>query len=397
MSSEESATLAEVVRGRSREIQEWLTTFTEELVAFPTPNPPGEGYRAITTYLAERLRGLGLEPTEVAIPGEGDLPRFALFAVLGGAGPTLHFHGHYDVVPAVKQTDYNPRREGGRLYGRGSSDMKSGLAAMLGAVAVLRDLGLPRAGRVIVSLVPDEETGGRLGTAYLWERGYFPRDSIGMLMPEPTTGAVWNANRGALTVGVSVRGRPAHVALQHEGANAFSGLVRAGQALLDLQKVVAGRLTEVPVDPPEARASVMLVGGRVQGGTNFNLVPAECWFSVDRRTNPEEDLSAVKAEILAAVVGAAGEGLSAECEVLQKGESSLTADHTPLALALSDAVAEVCGTAPAFAMCPGLCEIRFFNRNGVPALAYGPGILSVSHGPEEYVEVGRIAECAAIY
>ena len=92
-----------------------------------------------------------------------------------------------------------------------------------------------------------------------------------------------------------------------------------------------------------------------------------------------------------------GEGLSVECEVLQEGESSATPANTPLAQALSDAVAEVAGSAPTFAMCPGLCEIRFFNRNGVPALAYGPGILSVSHGPDEYVEVERVADCAAIY
>jgi succinyl-diaminopimelate desuccinylase len=276
--------------------------------------------------------------------------------------------------------------------------MKGGLASMLGALRMLLDYGLPRRGRVLLTLVPDEETGGTAGTAYLWEKGLLKPGGLGMLMPEATSGVVWNGNRGALSTTVTVRGTPAHVGLAHEGVNSFRGLALAAQALFALQASVGRRLTDVPVDPPAARASVMLVGGQCGGGTNFNVVPSECWFTVDRRTNPEENLGECKAEIEAAVHEAlASERFDVSFHHFQESESSVISPQTQVGDVLAGAILDVAGAAPSFGICPGVCEVRFFNRQGIPAYAYGPGILGVSHGPREYVEVTRLTECAAIY
>ncbi len=141
----------------------------------------------------------------------------------------------------------------------------------------------------------------------------------------------------------------------------------------------------------------MLVGGQCGGGTNFNLVPEECWFTVDRRLNPEETLAAAKAEIVAAIAKATPSGLHVSWDVFQEGEAAKCPPDTSLARALVRAAAAVTGGPPSFVMCPGLCEIRYFIHHGVPALAYGPGLLEVSHGPGEYVEAERIGEYAAIY
>ncbi len=385
--------ICEIVAAQSNE----LVRLAADLIAMPTPNPPGDGYRRCVQLLAAELRRSGLAPTFIRVPGADDRPRYCLVAVLGEGEPTLHFHGHYDVVPAADPDDFMPRLAEGRLYGRGSSDMKGGLASLFGALRALSKLGLPRRGRIVVSLVPDEETGGELGTAYLWRAGHLAPGAIGMLMPEATSGAIWHANRGALSLRVTVHGRPAHVGLAHQGASAFAGLVSIASELLALGEVVAQRQTLEAVDPAEGDRSVMLVGGQCGGGTNFNVVPQECWFTVDRRLNPEETLAMARAEVVAAIEKATPAGLHVAWEVFQEGEAAKCPPDTPLAGALARAVAAVTGATPPFVMCPGLCEIRFFIHHGVPALAYGPGLLHVSHGPREYVEVDKIVQCAAIY
>lgn len=83
--------------------------------------------------------------------------------------------------------------------------------------------------------------------------------------------------------------------------------------------------------------------------------------------------------------------------MLQEGEPSVADPGSPLAVALKDSVAEVKGLIPAFLLCPGVCEIRFFNKQGIPAYAYGPGLLEVSHGPEEYVRIPDLQDCTEIF
>jgi len=207
-----------------------------------------------------------------------------------------------------------------------------------------------------------------------------------MLLPEPTSGAVWHANRGAITLAITVAGRAAHVGLARTGINA---LERA-MPLLD-------RLFAYARELDASRQSILLVGGRVDAGTNFNAVPDRCRFTVDRRTNPDEDFDAEKQRLLEEIARAYGGGTNMHIETIQEGRSSLTALDTPLARTLAESIREVTGEPAPFEACPGLLEIRFYAERGVPALAYGPGILAVSHGPQEFVKVSRMVECAKVY
>jgi acetylornithine deacetylase/succinyl-diaminopimelate desuccinylase-like protein len=106
--------------------------------------------------------------------------------------------------------------------------------------------------------------------------------------------------------------------------------------------------------------------------------------------NPEEDLKEEKRRLCEALEGF-------EIEVLQEEPAAATAAEDPLGLILSRHIENVSGKAPAFELCPGLLETRFYAAHGIPAYAYGPGLLTVSHGPNEFVPVGNIAQCAAIY
>lgn len=308
-----------------RRLRSDMIDFTAELVAIASENPPGAAYEECVRAIQSRLRALDLPCDTIKYrPRAGVRDQSGAAIVLSRVGKgrrALYFSGHYDVVPVTTPGQCKPVLKDNMLFGRGSADMKSGLASMLYAAAALKRLRVPLNGHVALVFVPDEETGGQRGSGFLAAAGRLGVNGIGMLTPEPTSGVVWNANRGALTVRVTVHGREAHIGLLHQGRNAFF-------AVFD-----------------EARQA----------------------------------------------------GVKLDVEVLQEGHPSGTSEATALGRALSSHVREVTGKTPKFELCPGLLEIRFYAERGIPAYAYGPGLLSISHGPKEFVDTDRIVECAMIY
>jgi succinyl-diaminopimelate desuccinylase len=281
--------------------------------------------------------------------------------------------------------------------GRGSADMKAAVAGMIYAAALLKACAIPLNGRLGLCIVADEETGGRGGSQYLDEVGLLGKDAVGMLTPEPTSGVVWHANRGAITLRITVKGKYAHVGLQHEGINAFERMLDVARALQALKAEVEERRTAYRIVPEDAARSILMLGGRVEGGTNFNVVPDACSFTVERRFNPEEDLETEKARLLSVLETCKGRGIGMDVEILQEAYSSGVSEDHPVAQALAEAVETVIGERPRFTMCPGLLEIRWYARKGIPAFAYGPGLLEVSHGPHEAITVERIYQHTLIY
>jgi succinyl-diaminopimelate desuccinylase len=378
-----------------------MVEFTRELMAMASENPPGHAYPECVRTIESRLRALDL-PCEIVnyrpAKGQHDDSGAAVVKSRVGTGTrTLYFSGHYDVVPVTTVGQCVPVLKGKTLFGRGSADMKSGLASMLYAAVALKRLQVPLDGQVALVFVPDEETGGHRGSGFLAATKRLGTDGIGMLTPEPTSGVVWNANRGAITVRVTVHGREAHVGLLHQGRNAFEEAVRVVHRLQRLATRVGRRRTRYKVTPAAARRSLMLIGGRVEAGSNFNVVPGRCVFTVDRRMNPDEDFEAERQALFAVFDAARRDGVKLDVEVFQEGRPSGSAETAPLARALAAHVKAIAGRAPKFEMCPGLLEIRFYAERGMPAYAYGPGLLSISHGPKEFVHTDRIVDCAAIY
>jgi succinyl-diaminopimelate desuccinylase len=408
---------------RSSAILSWLAqredemaSLLAELVAIPTENPPGTHYRACVDFLEARLRNAGLDcerlkpelagkhaasdAVDVAADDVADNAAYSpecLLATHGSGERTFYFHGHYDVVPAQSPAQFLPIRKEHFLFGRGSSDMKGGIVAMLYAILALKQFQVDLNGKVRLMLVPNEETGGGDGTAWLVQQGLLGSKTVGMLLAEPTGGTVWNANRGAISVRVRAFGKPAHVGLQHQGENAFERMHTVVARIQELKREVEQRTTKFEAGSKHASNSILMLGGESGGGTNFNVVPAECWFTIDRRINPEEDLPTEKTRLLDVLESCKQDGIPLEWEVFQEGSSSACDENSLLGRALSRTVRAVTGESPHFEMCPGLLETRFYAAQGIPAFAYGPGLLSLSHGPNEYVDLRRIVATAAIY
>ena len=389
--------IRKVVLRRIQSYHHEILDFTKALMAVPTENPPGRAYEKCAKLLSRKLDEIGLDNKVMKVPNAGEYPRYCVLSFLGKGNRTLYFHGHYDVVPGESEEQFRPHLKDGKLFGRGSSDMKGGLAAMIYALKALGELSDELTGRVGLTIVPDEETGGTLGSQYLAEMGLLGRNGIGMLTAEPTNGAIWNANRGAISMKVSVRGRPAHVGLHYEGVNAFENMLVVANALAKLKRDVEKRRTRFRLKPDAARRSVLLIGGQCQGGTNFNIVPAQCSFTIDRRINPEEELMTERNRLVGVLSRLKRNGVGLNFKILQEARSASVSENQPVAQALAESVGIVTGRRPRFELCPGVLETRFYIDRGIPAIAYGPGLLRVSHGPNEFVKIKGIHTCAAAY
>jgi succinyl-diaminopimelate desuccinylase len=387
-------------------IQTWLREHEQEmadllmqLVRIPTENPFGTNLSACADLLEAHLHAAGFRCERVFDAREeaGTASPASLLADAGSGERALYFHGHYDVVPAQSPDQFRPTRKGHFVFGRGSCDMKGGIVAMLYAMRALRECESKANEKIVLTLVPDEETGGARGSGWLARQGRLGKGGIGMLIAEPTSGVIWNANRGAITLRVTIFGKSAHVGLQHLGENAFERMHRVVAQLLELKREVEQRKTGCTIGRGQSGNSILLLGGQSAGGANFNVVPERCWFTIDRRINPEESLQEEKSRVLEVLEQCRREGIPLEWQILQEGESAVSGENEPLAQAVARSIEVVTHNPPSFEMCPGLLETRYYAAQGIPAYGYGPGQLLVAHGPDEYVDLRRVIDCAAVY
>ncbi len=254
-----------------------LIALTQDLVRIPTVNPPGDHYREICGYVQARLvkRGYAVEllRAEGAIGDSDRHPRWNLVARREGKSPgeTVHFNSHHDVVEVGSGWTTDPfggELKDGRVYGRGTCDMKGGLATSIVAAEVFADRVPDFHGAIEISATADEETGGYGGVAWLAERGYFtPQRVQHVIIPEPLNkNRICLGHRGVWWAEIETFGRIAHGSMPFLGDCA----VRHMAAVIDaferrLWPRLAERRTAMPVVPDAARASTLNLNG-IHGG-----------------------------------------------------------------------------------------------------------------------------------
>lgn len=391
---------------RATQVRSWIERHADEmaelltaLVSVNTENPPGRGLAECASVLNEALEHLEMTPETIELTSSGNLeePRIVR-ATVGAGAKLLYFHGHFDVVPAQRREQFDPQRHDGKITGRGTADMKGGLVSMIYGAAAAREFDLLDDARIVLHFVCDEETGSTVGSGHLRAAELIDPGAVAMLTPEPTSGVVWHASRGAITLRVNVSGREAHVGQAHLGINAFEHLVEIARPLNALAHDLLETRTEFAMSDDDARGSMLVVGGAAGAGANFNVVPGAAWFSVDRRLNPEEDLDEEMARLTEMIDKAASAtGAAVSIHVLQRQPSGRTDETGPEAVTLAKCVAAVEGTDARFEVCPGSLDTRWYAQLGIPAFGYGAGRLDVSHGPHEFIEEAAMGRCATVY
>ncbi|WP_297770095.1 acetylornithine deacetylase/succinyl-diaminopimelate desuccinylase family protein [uncultured Roseovarius sp.] len=398
-----------------------LVALTQDLIRIPTLNPPGENYRDICDYLDRRLTKAGFATEMIrahGAPGDSDRhPRWNIVARREGTRPgaCVHFNSHIDVVEVGHGWTVEPfggeLREG-RIYGRGSCDMKGGLAASIVAVEAFIAICPDYAGAIEISGTADEESGGFGGVAYLAEKGYFSPDRVShVIIPEPLgKDRICLGHRGVWWAEIETHGEIAHGSMPFLGDCAIRHMGAVIEAMeTRLFPALAARRTEMPVVPEGARQSTLNInsihGGEPEQDADYTglpspCVPDRCRMVIDRRFLIEEDIGAVENEVRSVLeaVRDGRPGFDYTIRELHRVLPTMTERDAPVVGAVAQAVAEVFGHEADYVVSPGTYDQKHIDRIGrlKNCIAYGPGILDLAHKPDEYVGVGDMLQSAQV-
>lgn len=356
---------------------------TRALVEIDSRNPslvPGApGEQACAAFLRGVLDAWGFR-TEMqeAAPGRPNL-----VARIGDArgGRSLMFNGHLDVVgiEGMTHAPFSAVAREGRLYGRGSADMKGGIAAMCAAAHLAASHGI--AGEIIVAAVADEEYVS-IGTRALIEQGV---RADACVVTEPTKLAIMPAHRGFVWLEVEVAGRAAHGSRWDIGVDAIR---HAGLLLAELDRIDAEILPQRE-HPLLGRAS--LHASLIEGGLGYSTYPDRCVIGFERRTIPGETTSDVIAEMerACAAVHTKRSNFAAQVRLVgAQGPSDVSVD-APLVLALGEALRAEGEEVHVEGM-SAWTDAALLNEAGIPAVCFGPGDISLAHAAEEYIPLDEI-------
>jgi len=384
-----------------------------DLIRIPTVNPPGSDYARCAELLSKRLSEIGFSVDVIEIPEDyldrhypyspqhRGHPRLIVYAKKGRGGRVIHFNGHYDVVPpgsGWSRDPFTPFIEGDRIYGRGSTDMKGGIASVIASLKKIYDSGVGRNIAVEALFVPDEEAGG-VGTRYYVERVAKAPEYV--VIAEPSTSRrVIIGHKGLVRGVVSVYGKQAHGSSPWLGDNAFLKASRLALRFMDIYNpILRSRVTSAPVEEPEARHPTINLGGYAESlSRKDNTVPGEFVFSFDRRVIPEEDIGSVVEE-LRRVFARASENVGArhDVKILSSVPPSLTPRESILVNITSRCVEKIVGNPPAIAISVGRNDSVYYRGKGSEVITYGPGAEGIAHMPDEHNSISEIERSIDVY
>lgn len=394
-----------------------LVALTQALVRIPTVNPPGDAYTACAEFIGTRLARSGFEVRYIrGIGTRGDndrYPRTNVVARRDGVlpGPCVHFNSHIDVVETGSGWTVDPfagEVRDGRVYGRGTCDMKGGLAASIIAIEAILQEGVRFPGALEISGTVDEESGGYGGVGYLAGKGFFSRPRVDhVIIPEPlNVDRICVGHRGVWWSEVETLGRIAHGSMPFLGDSAILHMSAFIEALeRDLIPRLRERRTAQPVVPEGARASTLNVnsvhGGEPEhAGLPAPVVAHSCRAVLDRRFLVEESLDAVKGEIVALLddLKLSRRGFDYAIRDVMEFLPTFTPLDAPVVTVFADEIRRRFGREAALIASPGTYDQKHIFRTGKlrECIAYGPGILDLAHQPDEYVGIDDMVDAAGV-
>lgn len=359
------------------------------LVAVDSQNPPGHE-AAAAALVAGWLAAAGFEvEVDEYRPGRANL----VARLANGPGPTFAFNTHLDVVPAGDGWSSDPfvlREADGRLHGRGACDCKGPLVAMVEAMRMLAADRAGWSGTLLGVFVADEEVASEGARRFAAGRPAIDFAVVG----EPTSNATVTAHKGSLRPLVRVHGVAAHSGAPDRGDNAIYRAAKLVGLVEEMHETVVSHRTH----PLLGAASLTVT--RIHAGVADNVLPDRCDLLLDRRTLPNEDEAAVKAEI-AGLLRQAEARFGVRAEIAEwrptTGGATETAPDRPLVrAALAASAANGAAVAGPFGF-QGACDLVHFRALGADGVVIGPGSLAVAHKPDEYVPADEFVAASLVY
>nr|WP_315465947.1 M20/M25/M40 family metallo-hydrolase [uncultured Rhodoferax sp.] len=359
--------------------------FLQELVRVPTDTPPGNN-APHADRTAELLATMGLQAEKHSVPAS-EVQAAGMQSITnlvvrrqygqsaadsaGRVGITIALNAHGDVVPPGEGWTHDPyggEIADGNMYGRATAVSKSDFSSYTFAVRALESLGLPLKGGVELLFTYDEEFGGELGPGWLLEKGLTQPD---LLLAAGFSYQVITAHNGCLQMEVTVHGRQAHAAIPESGVDALQGAVHILNALYAQNTLYKQVTSDV-----EGINHPYLNVGRIEGGTNTNVVPGKVVFKLDRRMIPEENPTEVEASIRQVIADAAAQvpGITVDIKRLLLANSMRPlAGNQPLVDALQKHGEALFGEPIPAMGTPLYTDVRLFAERGIPGVIYGAG------------------------
>jgi acetylornithine deacetylase/succinyl-diaminopimelate desuccinylase family protein len=370
--------------------QEETVALVQEMVRIPSVNPPGDE-RLMVEFLDKRLGGMGAQvETWDVHPGRPDL-----VATFKGTGerPCLVFNGHTDVVPPGSgwtALPYGGNIRDRRIYGRGATDMKGGIAAMIMAMDAMRKVGVSLRGTLKIAAVADEEE-TQAGTRVMVERGLEADFGI---VGEPTELVPVIAHKGDFYFDITTRGKAFHGSMPDKGINAIRKMVKVIDAIDELAERLQDRVHPV-VGPPTINV------GTIHGGTLTCIVPDTCTIQADRRVTPSEEKEAVIQEMrdLLEHLRQDDPEFVAEMEMPVLALPMEIKPDEPIVKTLRWATEAVTGKDPGVGGWSATCDANYLvNDAHIPTVIFGPGsIAGQAHKPDEYIEIEELMQGTRVY
>lgn len=380
-----------------------LVRFARDLVRTPSvfhPEDPEGNEARVARYVADYLGGEGFEVrTEEVSPGRPNV-----WAIWSGdrPGKTLLYEGHTDVVTEgrAEEWKYPPfgaELVGPRIYGRGSCDTKGNLAAAIMAVKAIKDSGVPFAGRLLLCHPVDEE--GMMSGIKHFIRGGHAEGVDGAVICEPEENQLCVAQKGAMRVEVTVRGRMAHGAMPLSGVNPVVRAARFVVAVEALEKEEISRHGEDPfLGYPSITPTVLL--GPESGEPQINVIPSSAYVALDIRTVPSQSHDEIVARLESCLAGleAKDPDFEADLEVIEERPPTETDVDDPLVRAAAAAYTQLTGEQPRYNGVPGATDGTFLHAwSGIPIITTGAGDRTIPHHRDEWVDVDELLTTCRLY
>jgi len=370
--------------------EDTVLDLARELIAVPSHTASGEEKAA--AVLARFLEQAGLIPQFQRVEDAG----VNLLATLPGEGEetALVLNGHLDTVPPSSSMPYPPfdaAIQDNLLWGRGSCDMKGGLAAMACALAMIQAANLSLKRSVIFAAVASEEQGNR-GTAALIRKGLRAKWAV---VGEPTGLDLVIAHKGVDRYRFQIEGHAAHESLPERGTNA---IVAAAHLIVALDRNLFSKVM---------REKHSLLGpatyniGTIEGGVSRNTVPDRCTFQVSKRWLPGDSPAAIRRELEKAIREVKTEAKVSfvrepDMERVPHPPLELDPDH-PLTRTLAMVVHRVIGRMPALSGIPAFTDAALFQEAAIPAVVFGPGDLGLAHSDGENIPISQLGQATRAY
>ncbi len=394
--------LDEKILQKIDEMKDDIIQFHQKMIRIPSENPPSK-YKEIAKFVEKKMDEIGLKTSikRNNVIGEYD----------NGDSKTLIFNGHFDTVEAFKGWTKDPFEaeiEGDKIYGRGASDDKSSVTAELFATQALIEAGIDLKGKLIVTAVGDEETGGLRGADYIISSGLVSGDAC--LLGDAANGYPFGYCGGTMYITINIKGKTAHGLAfpdlpppyrnENSGINTIERMVKVMNFLLKLKEELLQTTTKYPTSDGWGSNVSSINLAEIHGGTKITTVPDRCYLHLSVNTIPEQDVTSIKKRLLDFVEGMKEKDpdLNITVQIPVAMEPQVIEESSHFAKIVLDAAETIHGEKREFKTLMPSTDAHWFQERGIPTILVGASAKDNNiHAEDEFVYIKDLIDLVKMF